>query len=237
MSSDTQMHSMFGYSSGCMAKQSLARLFSFNRSSQARNTLELSQLLSTLVVTFSTSWSTAQIILVHPKCLLLYYHRSLWDKEQLYSQTMSALVWVLIGPRQLLFTRITPLTLPYGCSLFPSYSAQQLDYISTTLYLSSLEGASTHASASCLDLINAVKARDIEEQKLKVVTRKLRKTMNLREQMLAITTMKHLPKLVNVKNSMETILKSRIFRKHSMVDSKQSKALTSKCIATKFSLC
>ena len=159
---------MFGYSSGCMAKQSSARLCSFNRSSQARNTLELSLLLSTLVVTFSTSLLTAQIILEHPRCLLLYYHRSLLDKEQLYSQTMSALVWVSTFPRQLLFTKITPLTLPCGCSLFPSYSVQQLDYISTTLYPSSLEGASTHASASCLDLTNAVKAKDKEEQKLKL---------------------------------------------------------------------
>ena len=149
---------------------------------------------------------------------------------------MSVLVWVSTFPRQLLFTKITPLTLPYGCSLFHSYSVQRLDYISTTLYLSSSEDASTHVSASCLDLINAVKARDIEEQRLKVDTRELRKTMNLKEQTLAITTMKHLPKLVNVKNSMETTLRSRIFRKHSMVDSKQSKALTSKCIAIKSSL-
>lgn len=126
------------------------------------------------------------------------------DKEQLCSQTMSALVLVSTFPRQLLFTRITPLILPYGCSLFPSYSAQQLDFISTTHYLSSLEGASIHASASCLNPINAVKARDREEQKLREDIPKLRKTMSLREQMLVITTMKHLPKLVNVKNSMET---------------------------------
>ena len=90
------------------------------------------------------------------------------DKERLYSQTTSVLVLVLTFPRQLLFTRITPLILPYGCSLFPSYSAQQLDYISTTLYLSSLEGASTHAFASCPDLTNAVKAKDKEEQRLKL---------------------------------------------------------------------
>lgn len=179
----------------------------------------------------------AQIILEEPRCLPLYYHRSHLDKEQLYSQTMSALVLVLTFPRQLLFTRITPLILPFGCSLFHSYSAQQLVYILTTLYLSSLEGANTHASASCLDLTNAVKAKDKEELRLKVDTRESRKTMNLREQMLAITTMKLLHKLVNVKNNMETTLRSRIFRKHSMVDSKQSKASTSKCIATKFLLC
>ena len=154
-------------------------------------------------------------------------------KEQLYSQTTSALVWVLTFPRQLLFTRIIPLILPYGCSLFPSYSAQQSDYIWTTHYPSSLEGVSTHASASCLDLTNAVKARDKEEQRLLEDTQKLRRMMNLSEPMLAITTTKHLLKLVNAKNSMETILRSRIFRKHSMVDSKQLKVLTSKCIATK----
>ena len=220
MSSDTQTHSMFGYSSGCMARQSLDRLFSFNPYLLARNTLELSPLLSTLVVTFSTSWLTVQIILEQPRCLPLYYHRSPLDKEQLCSQTMSALVLVSTFPRQLLFTRITPLILPYGCSLYPSYSVQQSDYIWTTLYPSSLEGVSTHASASCLDLTNAVKAKDKEELRLKVDTRESRKTMNLREQMLAITTTKHLHKLVNVKNNMETTLRSRIFRKHSMVDSK-----------------
>ena len=146
-SSIIRMRSMFGYSSGFMDKQFSARSCSFNRYSQARNTLESSQLSSTLEVISLTSWLMAKINHALTRYLLRFYHRCLSDKVPLYSRIMSALVLESIIPLQPFYT-VTTLSTPLcGCSSFLSSFSAWLACISTIPFQWSLEGVNIHAIA------------------------------------------------------------------------------------------